>query len=126
MFRSLTVMHRIRITRPCPSDLSSGAGGLPHRHGDRILGPFALTDVTRSPYCMVNLGGLIFRSEKSVLVMQDRKTDLWRWFLSCALVQIPADILAEYHMSLACLQRGDLDIGYLSELDRPGMMMRCR
>ncbi|EAN5162522.1 conjugal transfer pilus assembly protein TraU [Salmonella enterica] len=57
--------------------------------------PMALTDVTRSPYCMVNLGGFYHV----------------HWY------KYPLTYWLNIITSMGCLQGGDMDIGYLSELD---------
>ena len=46
--------------------------------------PFALTDVTRSPYCMVNLGGFNIPVGKSGQVVPVRRINPWQVvFIMC-------------------------------------------
>lgn len=80
--------------------------------------PFALTDVTRSPYCMVNLGGFNIPVGKVGMGgagQFDKPTP--GGFYQVHWYKYPLTYWLNIIMSLACLQKGDLDIGYLSELD---------
>ncbi len=60
--------------------------------------PMAMTDVSRSPGCMVNLGGFSINLGKTGMGTA-RKDDkqVNGAFLSRSLVQVPADLLAEHH-----------------------------
>ncbi len=80
--------------------------------------PFALTDVTRSPYCMVNLGGFnipVGKVGAGNAGQEDRPVA--GGFYHVHWYKYPLTYWLNIIMSIACLQRGDLDIGYLSELD---------
>ncbi|HHH1368309.1 TPA: conjugal transfer pilus assembly protein TraU [Yersinia enterocolitica] len=80
--------------------------------------PFALTDVTLSPYCMVNLGGFNLNVGKvgTGMAGQSEKTAAGamyhvHWY------KYPLTYWLNIITSVGCLQSGDMDIGYLSELD---------
>ena len=80
--------------------------------------PFAMTDVTRSPYCMVNLGGFnipVGKVGAGNAGQEDRPVS--GGFYHVHWYKYPLTYWLNIIMSLACLQKGDLDIGYLSELD---------
>lgn len=80
--------------------------------------PMALTDVSRSPGCMVNMGGLASTWEKPGWGPRKGRQAGQRGLLLRALVQISADQLAQhYHVGGLGLQGGDMDIAYLSEID---------
>ncbi|UCQ29568.1 conjugal transfer pilus assembly protein TraU (plasmid) [Edwardsiella tarda] len=82
--------------------------------------PFALTDVTRSPYCMVNLGGFnipVGKVGAGGAGLQDQAVPGAGGFYQVHWYKYPLTYWLNIIMSLACLQRGDMDIGYLSELD---------
>lgn len=81
--------------------------------------PFATTDVTRSPMCMVNMGGLKIgglkkrgtgRATKSTIANTGTfyHTHWYKYPLISWLGIITSDL---------CMQGGEYDIGYLSELD---------
>ena len=80
--------------------------------------PMALTDVTRSPGCMVNLGFSLpaFGKTAQGTAKKDEK-QVNGAFYHVHWYKYPLTYWLNIIMSLACLQRGDLDIGYLSELD---------
>lgn len=80
--------------------------------------PFALTDVTRSPYCMVNLGGFNLNIGKmggGAAGQSDRVAA--GAFYHVHWYKYPLTYWLNIITSAGCLQGGDMDIGYLSELD---------
>ncbi|MDU6412070.1 MAG: conjugal transfer pilus assembly protein TraU [Yersiniaceae bacterium] len=80
--------------------------------------PMALTDVTRSPYCMVNLGGFNLNVGKigtGTAGQSDKPTA--GAFYHVHWYKYPVTYWLNIITSLGCLQSGDMDIGYLSELD---------
>lgn len=80
--------------------------------------PMALTDVTRSPYCMVNLGGFninIGNVGSGTGGQENRATP--GAFYHVHWYKYPLTYWLNIITSMGCLQGGDLDIGYLSELD---------
>ncbi|SUG44880.1 conjugal transfer protein TraU [Salmonella enterica subsp. arizonae] len=81
--------------------------------------PMALTDVTRSPYCMVNLGG--FNINVGNVGTRDWRAGEQgkpRRVLPCFTgTNIRLTYWLNIITSMGCLQGGDMDIGYLSELD---------
>lgn len=80
--------------------------------------PMALTDVTRAPYCMVNLGGISIDAGKagSGTAGQSDK-DVAGAFYHVHWYKYPLTYWLNIITSMGCLQGGDMDIGYLSELD---------
>lgn len=80
--------------------------------------PFALTDVTRSPYCMVNLGGFNLNIGKmggGTAGQSDKEAP--GTFYHVHWYKYPLTYWLNIITSAGCLQAGDMDIGYLSELD---------
>lgn len=81
--------------------------------------PFAVTDVTKTPYCLVNLGGLhpeigignVRGSTESSASGAQGAFYQVHWY------KYPLIAWLNIITSLGCLQGGDFDIGYLSELD---------
>lgn len=81
--------------------------------------PFAMTDVTRTPYCLVNLGGIrpnikygdIKGATEAPLSGTRGAFYQVHWY------KYPLIAWLNIITSLGCLQSGDYDIGYLSEVD---------
>ncbi|HIF4013580.1 TPA: conjugal transfer pilus assembly protein TraU [Yersinia enterocolitica] len=80
--------------------------------------PMALTDVTRSPYCMVNLGGFNMNigNVGSGTGGQENRASPGA-FYHVHWYKYPLTYWLNIITSMGCLQDGDMDIGYLSELD---------
>ncbi|ENN7017529.1 conjugal transfer pilus assembly protein TraU [Enterobacter ludwigii] len=80
--------------------------------------PMALTDVTRSPYCMVNLGGFNINigNVGSGTGGQENRASPGA-FYHVHWYKYPLTYWLNIITSMGCLQGGDMDIGYLSELD---------
>lgn len=81
--------------------------------------PFATTDVTRSPMCMVNMGGLKIAAGKFRGTGKATKTaeDNTNVFYHVHWYKYPLISWLSIITSELCLQGGEYDIGYLSELD---------
>lgn len=80
--------------------------------------PFALTDVSRSPYCMVNLGGFNLTVDKQGAGGGKRQgMPTTGAFYHVHWYKYPLTYWLNIITDLGCVQGGDLDIGYLSELD---------
>lgn len=80
--------------------------------------PMAMTDVARSPGCMVNMGGFTINLGK--MGMGTAKKDdkqVNGAFYHVHWYKYPLTYWLSIITSLGCLQGGDLDIGYLSEID---------
>lgn len=83
--------------------------------------PFALTDVTRDPFCMVNLGGIkldvgnlnhdIGSKIENNAGYYDGSFYWVHWY------KYPLIYWLQILTNLGCLQSGDFDIGYFSEID---------
>lgn len=79
--------------------------------------PFAMTDVTPDPYCMVNLGfsmemGNAGRGGKQVRDPADSGAFYYvHWY------KYPLILWLNIITSIGCVQEGDFDIAYLTELD---------
>ncbi len=79
--------------------------------------PFAMTDVTPDPYCMVNLGfsmdvGNAGRGGKQARDPVDSGAFYYvHWY------KFPLIFLLNLITSIGCMQDGDFDIAYLTELD---------
>ena len=80
--------------------------------------PFALTDVTRAPFCMVNLGGVSISAGKLGSGGGKRQGAVNTGaFYHVHWYKCPRTWWLNIITGLGCLQGGDRDIGYLSELD---------
>lgn len=80
--------------------------------------PMALADVTRSPYCMVNLGGFnlgVGNVGTGTGTQEDGEAP--GAFYHVHWYKYPLTYWLNIITSAGCLQGGDLDIAYLSELD---------
>ena len=80
--------------------------------------PMALADVTRSPYCMVNLGGFnlgVGSVGTGTGTQEDGEAP--GAFYHVHWYKYPLTYWLNIITSAGCLQGGDLDIAYLSELD---------
>nr|WP_181726447.1 conjugal transfer pilus assembly protein TraU [Klebsiella pneumoniae]QIS33780.1 IncF plasmid conjugative transfer pilus assembly protein TraU [Klebsiella pneumoniae] len=80
--------------------------------------PMAMTDVSRSPGCMVNLGGFSINLGKTGMGTA-RKDDkqVNGAFYHVHWYKYPLTYWLNIITSLGCLEGGDLDIAYLSEID---------
>nr|ELQ7394638.1 conjugal transfer pilus assembly protein TraU [Escherichia coli] len=80
--------------------------------------PMALTDVTRSPGCMVNLGFSLpaFGKTAQGTAKKDEK-QVNGAFYHVHWYKYPLTYWLNIITSLGCLEGGDLDIAYLSEID---------
>lgn len=80
--------------------------------------PMALADVTRSPYCMVNLGGFnLGIGSVGTGGGTQEDGDAPGAFYHVHWYKYPLTYWLNIITSVGCLQTGDLDIAYLSELD---------
>lgn len=81
--------------------------------------PIAVTDVTRNPMCMVNLGGQKIGGLKRSKVGKATKTAIENTgvFYHTHWYQYPLISWLKLFSDDLCMQGGDFDIGYLSELD---------
>lgn len=80
--------------------------------------PMALTDVTRAPYCLVNMGGIslgIGKVGTGTAGQSDK--DVAGAFYHVHWYKYPLTYWLNIITSVGCLQGGDMDIGYLSEID---------
>jgi len=81
--------------------------------------PFAVTDVTRNPYCLVNLGGhqLPIHYGHVNGATESLSSGTRGAFYQVHWYKYPLIAWLNIITSLGCLQGGDYDIGYLSEID---------
>lgn len=80
--------------------------------------PFALTDVTRIPFCMVNLGGFSINAGKLGSGGGKRQGSAGTGaFYHVHWYKYPLTWWLNIITDTGCMQGGDMDIGYLSELD---------
>lgn len=81
--------------------------------------PIAITDVTRTPFCMVNLGGmqLPFGSVYAIGETETANSDHNNSFYYVHWYKYPLLYWLNIITDGVCLERGDLDIAYLTELD---------
>lgn len=80
--------------------------------------PFALTDVTPEPYCMVNLGGFtmdIGNAGRGGKQIRDPVNSAAFYYVHW--YKYPLILWLNIITSLGCRQGGDFDIAYLAELD---------
>jgi conjugal transfer pilus assembly protein TraU len=110
---------------PDTDNASSPIGVCPAELGVRVglnIGfwePFALVDVTDTPYCLVNLGG----TKLNLGLKQSRGgrhvvgNGQHRAFFHVHWYKYPLINWLNLITSVGCLQKGDFDIAYLTELD---------
>lgn len=80
--------------------------------------PFALTDVTPLPYCMVNLGGFTLDIGHSGNGgKQEHSPESSGSFYYVHWYKYPLIYWLQILTSMACMQTGEFDIAYLTELD---------
>lgn len=80
--------------------------------------PMALTDVSRSPYCMVNLGGINLNIANIGTGTGGQENRVVPGaFYHVHWYKYPLTYWLNIITSMGCLEGGDLDIAYLSELD---------
>jgi len=81
--------------------------------------PIAIVDVTRTPYCMVNLGGLQLPMGSAIQAgeTEDASPDHNNSFYYVHWYKYPLLYWLELMTDAACIERGDLDIAFLTELD---------
>lgn len=81
--------------------------------------PIALTDVTRTPFCMVNLGGLQLPLGSSYAkgAVETANSDHNHSFYYVHWYKYPLLYWLNIITDEICLETGDLDIAYLTELD---------
>jgi conjugal transfer pilus assembly protein TraU len=81
--------------------------------------PFAVTDVTRNPYCMVNLGGIQPEINYGDVrgATEDASTGTPAAFYQVHWYKYPLIAWLNILTSMGCMQSGDYDLAYLSELD---------
>ncbi len=80
--------------------------------------PMAITDVTRSPFCLVNMGGIKLDIGKvGQGVGEQENSDVPNVFYHVHWYKYPLIAWLNIITSVGCLQGGEMDIGYLTELD---------
>ena len=82
--------------------------------------PVRLVDVTRTPFCMVNLGGVEFGGDKRKISSPERGHDRRRTHTSFYHVHYyvyPLIYWLELLTDFLCLEEGTVDIAYMSEFD---------
>lgn len=83
--------------------------------------PIAIVDVVREPYCLLSLGGIKIANSRVKgghwanhgRGMEGNRTSFYHvhW------VKFPVFVLMDLFKTLACLEKGDMDVAYMSELD---------
>jgi len=81
--------------------------------------PIALVDVTRNPYCMVNLGGIQFSSGQFGAQggMDESTSDKGGSFYHVHWYKFPLLYWLNLLTDGLCVENGDFDIAYMTELD---------
>lgn len=80
--------------------------------------PFALADVTPTPYCLVNLGGIKMSiTHVGVGGKKEHTPESSSSFYYVHWYKYPLVYWLQLITSTACMQTGEFDIGYLTELD---------
>lgn len=81
--------------------------------------PMGLTDVTRSPFCMTSLGGFTIdvAGARGEGVGDQRGTTVPEVFYHVHWYKYPVMFWLNILTSVGCMQTGDMDLAYLSELD---------
>ena len=75
--------------------------------------PVRLVDVTKSPMCMVNMGGVSFGTMPAAGVKEDSETSFYHvhWYI------YPVMYWLELLLDFACLEMTSVDIAYMTEFD---------
>jgi conjugal transfer pilus assembly protein TraU len=83
--------------------------------------PVRLVDVTRTPYCLVNMGGVCIGNKKGVLgrgdVEEDADDGTHRSFYQVHWYTYPIMTALEVLVDFACLESTSIDLAYVTELD---------
>lgn len=80
--------------------------------------PIALVDVTTKPFCMVNLGGVKMDFGGSYKMGKvERRNGIGRSFYNVHWYKFPLMIWLNIISNAICMQNGQFDIAYLTELD---------
>lgn len=83
--------------------------------------PVRLVDVTRTPYCMVNLGGIRMGPQTGVQgrgsVSHTRKAHMKQSFYQVHWYVYPVIYWLELILDFVCLEKAPFDVAYLTELD---------
>ena len=79
--------------------------------------PFALADVTRDPYCMVNMGIKLSVKNQGMGGSQMPSTDGRGAFYYVHWYKYPVIYWLQIITSVGCVQGGEFDLAYLTELD---------
>ena len=95
--------------------------GVPPRPGIALgyWEPIALVDVTTKPFCMVNLGGIKMGLGASYKMgkVDASQGGISRSFYDVHWYKFPLMLWLNILTNVACMQGGELDIAYLTELD---------
>ena len=83
--------------------------------------PVRLVDVTRTPYCLVNMGGLQVASQKlkgaGSVSVKGNKHGLKRSFYQVHWYVYPVIYWLELLTDFVCLEKSSFDVAYMTELD---------
>jgi conjugal transfer pilus assembly protein TraU len=82
--------------------------------------PVRIIEVTRTPYCMIGLGGIKFFSDKKKISSFARNRgnrSRHSSFYHVHLYSYPLVFLLELLTDFACLEKGSFDVAYMSEFD---------
>lgn len=80
--------------------------------------PMAITDITRSPFCLVNLGGISLNiGNVGMGVGEQENQEAPHVFYHVHWYKYPLIAWLNIIASVGCLQGGEMDIGYITELD---------
>jgi conjugal transfer pilus assembly protein TraU len=79
--------------------------------------PIRLIDVTRTPYCMVGLGGIEIMQNRSRISSYRRASNVHSSFYHLHYYMYPLLYWLELITDFVCLERGTFDLAYMSELD---------
>ncbi|MDA0910339.1 MAG: conjugal transfer pilus assembly protein TraU [Proteobacteria bacterium] len=79
--------------------------------------PFALVDVTRDPYCMVNMGVQLHVKDQGLGGSEMPAADGRGAFYYVHWYKYPVIYWLQIITSVACVQAGEFDLAYMTELD---------
>lgn len=83
--------------------------------------PVRMVDVTRTPYCMTNLGGILLADKPSKMSSYSRSHDIRRsthsGFYHLHYYVYPPIYWLELITDFACLEKSTFDVAYMSEFD---------
>jgi conjugal transfer pilus assembly protein TraU len=98
---------------PRPPFLLSPVPGIPVSFWE----PVRLIEITRTPYCLLTLGGTQLATGKAQGAVEQTPSGTQHSFYQVHWYVYPVIYWLELLTDFSCLEKGSLDVGYLTELD---------